>query len=185
MGLAVGIGVIFTAGYAWRVAEDAERLALALAATQQVLEREQRLAALGGLAAAAAHELGTPLATIQVVAKEMLRAANRKSGDPAVAEDARPDPAAGRTLPGHPQAAVPAPEDGDAIYAEVGLKALLEEVVQPHRGFDLDMDCRSRRASDETAPPTSAACPRSSTACPPSSRTPPISPPSGSSRRPR
>jgi two-component system, sensor histidine kinase RegB len=38
-----------------------------------VLAREQRLAALGGLAAAAAHELGTPLATIQVTAKELVR----------------------------------------------------------------------------------------------------------------
>ena len=44
---------------------------IALAATQSVLAREQRLSALGGLAAAAAHELGTPLATIQVVTKEM------------------------------------------------------------------------------------------------------------------
>ena len=49
----------------------------ALAATQAVLEREQRLSALGGLAAAAAHELGTPLGTIQVVAKEMLNELER------------------------------------------------------------------------------------------------------------
>jgi two-component system sensor histidine kinase RegB len=74
IGMALVTGVIFTSAYAWRVAADAEKLELALATTQDVLQREQRLAALGGLAAAAAHELGTPLATIQVVAKELLRA---------------------------------------------------------------------------------------------------------------
>ncbi|KAK0339364.1 hypothetical protein LTR94_034832, partial [Friedmanniomyces endolithicus] len=66
LGLALVTGVLFTAGYAWKVAADADKLELALATTQDVLQREQRLAALGGLAAAAAHELGTPLATIQV-----------------------------------------------------------------------------------------------------------------------
>ena len=43
----------------------------ALAATEMVLAREQQLHALDGLAAAAAHELGTPLSTIAVVAKEL------------------------------------------------------------------------------------------------------------------
>jgi len=85
MGLALATGVLFTSGYAWKVAADAEKLELALATTQDVLQREQRLAALGGLAAAAAHELGTPLATIQVVAKELLRAS---PPDSPVAEDA-------------------------------------------------------------------------------------------------
>ena len=71
---AIGVGLLFTAGYAWRVSVEESRLADALIATQEVLAREQRLAALGGLAAAAAHELGTPLATIQVTAKELVRA---------------------------------------------------------------------------------------------------------------
>lgn len=152
MGLAVGVGVIFTAGYAWRVAADAERLALALAATEQVLEREQRLAALGGLAAAAAHELGTPLATIQVVAKELLRAASRKTGDPAVAEDARLLIQQADRCREILKRLSQRPEDGDAIYAEVGLKALLEEVVQPHRGIDLDMDCHIEGVEESEAP---------------------------------
>jgi two-component system, sensor histidine kinase RegB len=71
--IAIGIGLLFTAGYTWRVAVEEGRLADALIATQEILAREQRLAALGGLAAAAAHELGTPLATIQVTAKELAR----------------------------------------------------------------------------------------------------------------
>ena len=45
IGMALVTGVIFTSAYAWRVAADAEKLELALATTQDVLQREQRLAA--------------------------------------------------------------------------------------------------------------------------------------------
>jgi len=76
------IGILFTAAYAWQASAEASRMELALAATQGVLAREQRLSALGGLAAAAAHELGTPLATIQVVAKEMARGLPPGSASP-------------------------------------------------------------------------------------------------------
>ena len=54
-------GMIFLALYAWRLAKEARQMADALAATEMVLAREQQLHALDGLAAAAAHELGTPL----------------------------------------------------------------------------------------------------------------------------
>ena len=50
------------------------QIAEALAATELVLAREQHLSQLDGLAAAAAHELGTPLSTISVVANELERA---------------------------------------------------------------------------------------------------------------
>jgi len=70
---AIFIAVAFTAVYSWRVSREGRSMATALAATQSVLSREQRLSALGALAAAAAHELGTPLATIQLTAKEMMR----------------------------------------------------------------------------------------------------------------
>ena len=74
MWMAVVSSIAFTGVYACRVAEEARLLANALAATELVLQREQHLSALDGLAAAAAHELGTPLATIALVAKEMERA---------------------------------------------------------------------------------------------------------------
>ena len=64
---------IFIAGYTWWVAEEARRMRDAFAATQLALAREQRISAVGGLAAAAAHELGSPLATIAVIAKELAR----------------------------------------------------------------------------------------------------------------
>jgi len=76
MWVAVMFGSIFTALYSWRSAAESRRMSVALTATERVLAREQRISAIGGLAAAAAHELGTPLATIQVVAKELARGAD-------------------------------------------------------------------------------------------------------------
>lgn len=61
----------FMGVYAYRVAEEARQLSDALAATELVLAREQHIHALDGLAAAAAHELGTPLATVYLTAKEL------------------------------------------------------------------------------------------------------------------
>lgn len=59
--------------YGWRLAEEARQMSDALGAAQAALAREQRMSALGALAAAAAHELGSPLSTIAVIAKEMER----------------------------------------------------------------------------------------------------------------
>jgi two-component system, sensor histidine kinase RegB len=69
---ALVIATVFIAGYTWSVAQEARRLRDAVAATQLALAREQRVSAVGALAAAAAHELGSPLATIAVVAKELV-----------------------------------------------------------------------------------------------------------------
>jgi two-component system sensor histidine kinase RegB len=63
----------FAAFYAYRVSLEASQLSEALSATELILQREMHLSELDGLAAAAAHELGTPLATISLVAKEMSR----------------------------------------------------------------------------------------------------------------
>ena len=71
--VALVIATIFIGGYTLSVAQEARRLRDAVAATQLALAREQRVSAVGALAAAAAHELGSPLATIAVVAKELAR----------------------------------------------------------------------------------------------------------------
>ena len=73
MWAAILCGVVFSAIYARHIAEEARQMSTALTAAEQILAREQRLSALDGLAAAAAHELGTPLATIALVAKELKR----------------------------------------------------------------------------------------------------------------
>ena len=71
----------FTGVYAWRVAEETRQLAQALAATELVLAREQHLSQLDGLAAAAAHELGTPLGDHH---------AGDQGTDPSVGDDGQP-----------------------------------------------------------------------------------------------
>src|SRR5690625_3203725 len=75
LGIAVSLvlAVIFTAGYVSSLALESRRLADALGATQMALAREQRLSSLAALAAAAAHELASPLATIAVVSRELER----------------------------------------------------------------------------------------------------------------
>ncbi len=70
---AVVCAIGFIAAYVSQVATEARRMSDALAAAQLALAREQRISALGTLAAAAAHELGSPLATIAVVAREIAR----------------------------------------------------------------------------------------------------------------
>ncbi|MEL6475759.1 MAG: ActS/PrrB/RegB family redox-sensitive histidine kinase [Pseudomonadota bacterium] len=70
---ALAIGIVFLALYVRRVTVEGYRMSQALNATQVALGREQQLAAIGGIAAATAHELGTPLATIKLVAGELDR----------------------------------------------------------------------------------------------------------------
>lgn len=83
---AMAVGITFLSLYARRVSVESYAMSQALTATQVALSQEQRLAAIGGLAAAAAHELGTPLATIKLTAKELVRdLADRED----LAEDAR------------------------------------------------------------------------------------------------
>jgi len=71
--VALGIGAAFVTLYAYRVAAEARQTASALAATEIALARAQHLSQLDGLAAAAAHELGTPLATVALVVREKRR----------------------------------------------------------------------------------------------------------------
>ncbi len=128
---ALVLATVFIALYTWSVAQDARRLRNAVAATQLALAREQQVSAVGALAAAAAHELGSPLATIAVVAREL---AHDLPADSPHAEDAalllsqtercrrilaelsqRPD------------------EDGGSPYARLSISALVEAAGAPYR----------------------------------------------------
>lgn len=84
IGAALAIGLVFLGLYARRVTVEVYAMSEALTATQIALAREQRLAAIGGIAAATAHELGTPLATIKLVAGEL---AHELGDHPEHAED--------------------------------------------------------------------------------------------------
>jgi two-component system, sensor histidine kinase RegB len=123
---------VFIGVYTYRVAKEARRLAAALSATELVLAREQHLSALDGLAAAAAHELGTPLATIALVAKELERELPPDSphaDDIALlksqSERCRDILAKLTSLSGQQ----------DRVLARLPLSHLLEEVVAPYRVF--------------------------------------------------
>ncbi|WP_417250080.1 sensor histidine kinase RegB [Celeribacter sp.] len=69
---AIIIGVLFLGLFSWRVTSETHSMSEALLATQMALTREQKLTDLGGVVAAAAHELGTPLATIKLVSSELV-----------------------------------------------------------------------------------------------------------------
>ncbi|WP_121060980.1 sensor histidine kinase RegB [Chachezhania antarctica] len=69
---AILIAVVFLGVYSRRVSSEMHSMADALAATQMALAREQKLTDLGGVVAAAAHELGTPLATIKLTSSELM-----------------------------------------------------------------------------------------------------------------
>ncbi len=127
--IATASGIVFTGLYAWQAQAEAQRMELALAATQAVLAREQRLSALGGLAASAAHELGTPLATIQVVTKEMLRELEPgtvREDVELLSSQAERCREILRRLSTHPEAA-------DQRHLRMSLSQLMDEIAEPYR----------------------------------------------------
>jgi two-component system, sensor histidine kinase RegB len=130
--IAIVLGAGFVAIYASRVAIEARKLADALAATELVITREQHLTQLDGLAAAAAHELGTPLATITLVVKELQR--QLSAGHP-LEEDLgllAQEADRCRAILGK-LASLGA--GNEAILDEMSLGVLIEEVIIPQRDF--------------------------------------------------
>lgn len=124
--------LIFSGIYVYRVAAEARSLSDALAATELVLQREQHLSALDGLAAAAAYELGSPLATINLVAKEMGRVTRaddpqREDVDLLIAQSERCR-AILRQL-------TTLSSTSEEHMARLPLLSLVEEVSEPHRDF--------------------------------------------------
>jgi|TARA_B110000027_G_C16093395_1_gene289572 two-component system, sensor histidine kinase RegB len=77
--ISIIIGLIFLSYFGIRFSGETKKRSEALEKLQQVMAREYQLDSLGGLAAAAAHSLGTPLATISVVAKELKKEIGDKS----------------------------------------------------------------------------------------------------------
>jgi two-component system, sensor histidine kinase RegB len=124
--LAIGyIGV-----YTWQIAEEARQLSDALAATELVLAREQHLSQLDGLAAAAAHELGTPLATITVVVREIQRALDPKSP---YADDVKLLREQAQRCREILSKITELPAGGP--FDRMPISALIEEAAAPHRNF--------------------------------------------------
>ncbi|MBR0902979.1 ActS/PrrB/RegB family redox-sensitive histidine kinase [Bradyrhizobium liaoningense] len=135
LSIALAIGV--TSLYSFQVSEEARKLADALAATELVLTREQHLTQLDGLAAAAAHELGTPLATIFLISRELEKTVK----DASISADLK-------TLREQTQrcrdilSKITQLSSTGAPFDRMKLSELIEEVVAPHRDFGVDIKVR-------------------------------------------
>jgi len=129
--LSILLAIGFIGVYAWQITEESRQLADALAATELVLTREQHLSQLDGLAAAAAHELGTPLSTISVIAKEL---ENAIPADAPHGEDVRllrSQATRCRDI----LAKLTELSSAGEPFDRTPLTSLIEEVVAPHRDF--------------------------------------------------
>jgi two-component system sensor histidine kinase RegB len=135
---AIGIGLLFFSVSAWRTGRDEASLVSALDAVQAVLSREQQLSALGALAAATAHELGTPLATIHLAARELARTV--KSGQAGrddvdlIIEQSERCRAILRQISARRQAT-------DAAMSRAALPSLIEEAAEPHVSVGVTVQC--------------------------------------------
>src|SRR3954471_21973597 len=131
--LAIGV----TSLYAFQVTEEARKLSDALAATELVLTREQHLTQLDGLAAAAAHELGTPLSTIFLISRELEKAVKdgQLAGD---LKTLREQAQRCRDILGK----ITQLSSSGAPFDRMKLSTLIEELVAPHRDFGVAIKVR-------------------------------------------
>ncbi|MEM5515957.1 ActS/PrrB/RegB family redox-sensitive histidine kinase [Henriciella sp. AS95] len=134
---ALVIGIVFFATSSLRLSEDEARLVRALDAASVVMAREQRLSALGAMSAMTAHELGTPLATIHLVAKELNAEFDRD--DPRfedihlIAEQAdRCREILGKLSKSR--------EAQDIVHANMPLSSLVEEAAAPFKGLGVELN---------------------------------------------
>lgn len=126
----------FAAFYAYQVSNEATLLADALAATELVLEREKHLSQLDGLAAAAAHELGTPLATISVIAREMQR---DFGDDERLREDVQLLRSQSERCRDILRRLTSLSAANEEHMRRLPLSSMIEEVIAPHRQFGIEI----------------------------------------------
>ncbi len=131
--LSILLAIFFIGIYAWQITEESRQLVNALAATELVLAREQHLTQIDGLAAAAAHALGTPLSTISVIAKELEREIDPKSPH---ADDIRLLREQAQRCREILSKLSELPAESEH-YDRLPISGLLEEVAAPHRDFGI------------------------------------------------
>jgi two-component system sensor histidine kinase RegB len=122
----------------------------ALLATQMALAREQKLTDLGGVVAAAAHELGTPLATIKLVSTEL---AEELEGQPQLAEDAQLISSQADRCRDILRSMGRAGKD-DLHMRSAPLGAVVREAAEPHanRGVEIEMEFTAGPGAPEGQP---------------------------------
>jgi two-component system sensor histidine kinase RegB len=134
----IALAIFFISIYAWQISEESRQLINALAATELVLAREQHITQIDGLAAAAAHALGTPLSTISLIARELEREIDPKSPHADDVKMLREQAQRCRDILAklNELQAEGVPFDG------LPLSNLLEEVAEPHRHFGIAIDVK-------------------------------------------
>lgn len=137
---ALAVGVVFFTLSAARVSQDEARLVRALDAASVVMAREQKLSALGAMSAMTAHELGTPLATIHLVAKELVQEAGP---DDPHAEDYRLIAEQADRCRSILSAIREARDATDIVHARMPLDALVEEAAAPMKGLGVALIVRA------------------------------------------
>ena len=143
------VAIAFLAVYVGQVAIERRRMTDAVSAAQEALAREQRVADLGTLAAAAAHELGTPLATITVIASELAR---EVPADSPLAEDARLLKSQAERCKAILEELSRRPDARGVSYLRMPLTALIDSMADPHRRDSVALAIRGR-ARDGTHEP--------------------------------
>lgn len=142
---AITVSCLFISVYVSRVANELRALSQALSAAELVLERENHLSKLDGLAAAAAHELGTPLATISLVTHEL----NRASVPLEIKEDLGLLEQEARRCRDILGKLTSLPEDDDEPFTRTRLSLLLEQIASPYRQGALDIKIVLNGGDDE------------------------------------
>ena len=147
---AIVIGVVFLGLYASRVTAEVHAMSDALTATQMALAREQKLTDLGGVVAAAAHELGTPLATIKLTSAELIE---ELKDSPDLAEDAkliRDQTDRCRDI----LRSMGQVGKDDLHMRKAPLVAVVREAAEPHmdRGKDIQITARAQKGADDRQP---------------------------------
>ena len=132
--LAIGV----TSLYAFQVTEESRKLSDALAATELVLTREQHLTQIDGLAAAAAHELGTPLSTIFLIARELEKTVQDNGHLTSELKTLREQAQRCRDI----LAKITQLSSSGAPFDRMPLSTLIEESVAPHRDFGVAIKVR-------------------------------------------
>src|SRR6266702_2290908 len=150
--MAVWLSLLLALGFigvhAWQLTEEERQLADALAATELVLAREQHLSQLDGLAAAAAHELGTPLSTITVIATELERAIEPDSPYMDDISLMREQAQRCRAI----LAKLTELSSNVEPFDRMPLSALIDEAVAPHRNFGVAINVSLTAQNDASEP---------------------------------
>jgi two-component system sensor histidine kinase RegB len=147
------VATIFICFYAARVAGEKRNLQLALSTAELGLERQNHLSRLDGLAAAAAHELGTPLATIALVSRELSKAnlpAEFSEDIGLLTQEAQRC----RAILGRLSSLA---GEGQPPLDHIRLRHLLENIAAPFRQYPVDIEISLRGEGDEPFVPNDAA----------------------------